>query len=578
MANLKEGLSRAAWALALLVAACSGGGGGPMGGVGGSLDSGGNYAAGPVSLPSPSTLNKNLIVCENVAGPRVECRGSDGAAPANAHIKLTVYSRFSAIQKTWTDYLIPSAHALVGNTDFCDANAAGAFGAAGDCSVVASSGEKVGICVAADNNVCSGSELVITVPVEGGTASGASGTIKSLSVDPDGNIIFGQRSAPARRSFSWLSLLIGTAHAQPVGAPLLTPPPPAGSSCPSAPDFVGTPAAAYKAPADATITLKNRVAGSETVTELFRLPGRQEDLNAVYVGNIGNLRVYGVALKNTLFLVTQEGLNAFAQIVFPAEVKGFDGTSSELFVRLDVPKGKPSRFKVAPDTFVTDCDAEAVSRAMSTPNSFATGLGFYTPPGEGYRVPQSINVTAVTGLYASDQIYQVYLRHDGFGVAPDDVYNAWDGVVYQQAALLKDVQVISVNDYRAVLAVLDPVANRLVFITRIFPGGESQVSFFSLAGLTESPVAIAQYGYGESKLLVLDSGEQGSKALSLSLTIGEDGVVTVPLVRVTVKNLGPVVVRDLQQGSRREGDWITYDMVGNNVIKFNPSEFTARSL
>src|SRR5918996_3595362 len=85
--------------LAALVA-CSGGGG-PMGGsgpVGGALDSsGGNYAAGPVSLPSPSTLNKNLIVCENVAGPRVECRGSDGAASPNARIKLTVYSRFSAL-------------------------------------------------------------------------------------------------------------------------------------------------------------------------------------------------------------------------------------------------------------------------------------------------------------------------------------------------------------------------------------------------------------------------------------------------------------------------------------------------
>ncbi|HKX13050.1 MAG TPA: hypothetical protein VJP40_07850, partial [bacterium] len=124
-----------------LLWACSGGAGGPMGGsgpVGGALDSGGgNYAAGPVSLPSPSTLNKNLIVCDNVPGPRVECRGSDGAAPANARIKLTVYSRFSAIQKSWTDYFIPSAQALVGNTDFCEANATGAFGASGDCSVVA---------------------------------------------------------------------------------------------------------------------------------------------------------------------------------------------------------------------------------------------------------------------------------------------------------------------------------------------------------------------------------------------------------------------------------------------------------
>ncbi|HKX13049.1 MAG TPA: hypothetical protein VJP40_07845 [bacterium] len=564
------------------LAACSGGAGGPMGGsgpVGGSLDSGGNYAAGPVSLPSPSTLNKNLIVCENVAGPRVECRGSDGAASPNAHIKLTVYSRFSAIQKSWTDYLIPSAQALVGNTDFCDANATGAFGASGDCSVVAASGEKIGICEAKADNTCGGPELVITVPVEGGTSSGSSGIIKSLSVDPDGNIIFGRRSKPAGRSFSLLSLFWGTAQAQPVEAPLLTPPAATGSSCPSASDFIGNPASAYQAPADQTVTLKSRVAGSEVVTELFRLAGRQEDLKAVHVGNIGNLRIYAVALQNTVYLVARDGLNLFARIVFPAPVRSFDITT-EFSVLLDVPKGKPSRFKIAPDTFVTECDPEGISRALSNPNSFATGMGHYTPPGEGYRVPQSIWVNAVAGLYASDQVHQVYMHHNGFGVAPDDIYNAWEGVIYQQAAPVKDVQVLSVNDYRAVVAVLDYEANRLVFITHIFPGGENQVTNFSLAGLVEVPVAMAllsEYG-SMPKLLVLDSGENKSKGLSFPLTISEDGVVTVNTASAKVKDLGAIVVKDLERGEHRTGDWITYDLITSNVVKFNPSEFVALAL
>lgn len=551
-------------------------GGGP---VGGSLDSGGNYAAGPVSLPSPSTLNKNLIVCENVAGPRVECRGSDGAAPADAHLKLTVYSRFSAIQKSWTDYLIPSAQALVGNTDFCDANATGAFGQSGDCSVVAASGEKIGICVTADNTNCAGPELVITAPVEGGTASGSSGIIKSLSVDPDGNIIFGSRPVPAKKSFSWLSLFMGTAQAQPVEVPLLTPPAATGSSCPIASDFVGNPAAAYQAPADQTITLKTRAAGSTTVVELFRLAGSQTDLKAVYVGTIGNLRVYAVALQNTVYLIARDGLNIFARIVFPAPVKDFD-VSTEFAVSLDVPKGKPSRFKIAADTFIAECDAEAVSTALSNPNSFAVGMGHYTPPGEGYRVPQSIWVYAVAGLYASDQVYKVHIQHNGFGVAPDDVYSAWEGAIYQQAGPIKDVQVLSVNDYRAVVGVLDPEANRLIFITHIFPGGDNQVTTFSLAGLAEVSVAMALVNEfaSEPKLLLLDSGERGSKALLLPLTIGEDGVVTVNTASAKVKDLGAIVVKDLERGERRTGDWITYDLITSNVVKFNPSEFVALTL
>src|SRR5262249_28769443 len=128
------------FALALFWA-CSGGGpgGGPTGAA---LDSG-NYAAGPVSVPETTMLNKGLIVCESVLGPTVECRGSAGAAPPNARLKLTVYARLAQAEHGWTDYLLPSAAAFPGSTDFCNAKADGSFGQAHDCSVIASAGERI---------------------------------------------------------------------------------------------------------------------------------------------------------------------------------------------------------------------------------------------------------------------------------------------------------------------------------------------------------------------------------------------------------------------------------------------------
>jgi hypothetical protein len=558
--------------LLAVLTACSGGGG-PMGGtgpVGGSLDAGGNYAAGPVSLPSPATLNKNLIVCENVAGPRVECRGSDGAAPAKAHIKLTVYSRFSANHKSLMDYLIPSAHALVGNTDFCEANAAGAFGATGDCSVVAAAGEKVGICVANSSNVCAGPELLITVPVEGATASGSSGTIKSMSVDQNGDIIVGKApmAKPWWKSLSFSGLFFGTAQAELRSAPLLTPSAPVNAAC-----SIGILQAptAYQAPADSTVTIRKRNP-DESFTDLFSLPGSQDDLGPIYAGPIGNPSFIAVALKNTLYIVSRESSQPVATRVFPAPIKqlGKVAAASALSVYLSVPKGAVGLYNVAPDTFDTQCVTSAEVYSFTNPDSFTEILGHYTPPGDGYRVPLPFRIHGGVGYVLNSEDYQVIFRQEAQGDIP-----AWDGTVHSQATMLKDLQFLYVSPTKVVAVVLDPEANRILLIARQIVSGETTVTPVSLAGYAETPVAmrlIERY-FGTPRLLLLDSGERGARAVTVPVTGLDNGEVALHPIRSQSKSLGAIVANALEYGGDRSSDWVTYDLVSGDVTRFDPNTF-----
>lgn len=558
--------------LAALVA-CSGGGG-PMGGsgpVGGSLDAGGNYAAGPVSLPSPATLNKNLIVCENVSGPRVECRGSDGAAPANAHIKLTVYSRFSAVDKGLLDYIIPSAQALVGNTDFCEANGAGAFGQTGDCSVVAAAGEKVGICVANSSNVCASAELVITVPVEGATASGASGTIKSLSVDPNGDIIVGK--APTAQSwwknFRVSRLFLGTAYAQ--GAPLLTPPAPAPATCSTGTQLTGV---AYEAPGDSTVTIRKRNADG-AMTDLFSFPGSQEDLGPIFAGTIGNPIMVAVAMKNTLYLFSRENPQAVATRVYPAPIKSLGKVgegAGELSVYLNAPKGTMPLYRVQADSFDSSCVNAPEVFNFTNPESFNVITGQYTPPGTGLRIPQPFDINGGVGYALNTREYQVILRQEAQGDIP-----AWDGTVYRQPTLIKDLNFLYVSPTRVVAAVLDPEANRVLLIQRQIVSGETRVTPVSLAGYAESPVAmrfIERY-YGVPRLLILDSGERGAKALTIPVLGLDDGELRLLVTRSQSKSLGPIVANSLDYGGTQTNDWVTYDLTSGSVLRFDPNSFGA---
>jgi len=546
--------------------ACSGGPAGSGAISGGALDAGGNYAAGPMSLPAPSIINKNMIYCDNVAGPTVECRGTAGAVPANSRIKLTVYDRFSD-RRSWTDWLLPSANAFPGNFDFCNANAAGAFGqTGGDCSVVAMTGEKIGICIAS-GDTCASPELVLTVPVEGGTSSGASGVIKAMSASPDGSVIIIRRSeGPARTqlAFRWTDLFFGTAQAQEAASvPTLTPPAAQIAAC-SNPNVSGHFGAAYVAPKDQVVTVKSQKDG--TTKELFKLPGSQDDVSAVNADRIGNIAYVSVGLKNTLFIVDATAYHPMAQIVFPAPIKSMRGGSSFLEVLLQVPKGDPAVYHVAADSFDTACVDTAESRALTGPNSFVQNVVNFQPPGAGYLVPIPFNVYGSVGKNESTGDFQVYYRQDEV----PSFLPAYENFPYHQATLMKDFQFLSVTQDRMVGVVLDPGANRLIFVVRDLASGDNRVLPVSLEGVTTSPVTmrmLTRYS-GDPLLVLMDSGERGAKAVMIPVNLGGTDP-QLSLREIKSMDLGPIVADSLELTQPRTYQWATFDRVAGQVVTFS---------
>ncbi|MCC6272515.1 MAG: hypothetical protein IT572_03525 [Deltaproteobacteria bacterium] len=548
--------------------ACSGGAGpGAEGMAGGPMDGSGNYAAGPMSLPAPSIINKGLVSCENVPGPTVQCRGTAGAVPANARVKLTVYGRHIAAAPHWSDWLVSSAQAVPGNTSICNANGAGAFGLAGECSVIAATGEKIGICVAS-GDACVSAELLLTVPVEGGIVSGATATIKSMATTPDGYIIFGRRAEPRKESafaFRWTDLFFGTARAQEAeGAPKLTLPAAVAASCPGNPNAQVDLAETYKAPEGQWLTIKAQKVGA--VQELFQLPGTQDDLQAINADKIGNFGYISVAMKNTLTIVHRDSRRPMAQVVFPAPIKSMRGGGAEMEVFLEVPKGEPSMYEVKADSFETQCVETVESITLTRPISFSRSTGQYLPPGGGFRVPQPFAVSGVVGENEPTADFQLVYSQEGRGNIP-----AYEGVIHRQATPLKDFYILAVTQERAQMAALDPAANRILFFSRDLVSGENHMTSMSLEGITSNPVALKlvnepRYPYF---FVVLDSGEQGAKAVRIPLNRRVEGGELQPyLAGVRSVDLGPIVADTLELNQIGVWEWATFDRVGGQVKTF----------
>jgi len=559
---------RLGFGLLLWVMACSGGAGpGGEGVNGGALDSG-NWAAGPVSLPAPTMINKAMVYCDNVPGPTVQCRGDDGAAPHNARIRLTVYPRFASAEPGWSDWLIPTARALSGNVDFCDANAAGGFGQTGDCAVIASAGEKIGICVASGNN-CIGSEILMTAPVDGGTSNGSAAPIKALSTTPDGFIIFGNKAPkePTRKlAFDWSSLLLGNAWAQEAEPiPDLTPAAPTAALCAGHPQSQADVSAAYKVPAGEWTTIKQQK-GSAGSQALFRFPGRQDDLNAVNADNIGNINYISLAFKNTLYIVVRETRRPIATIVFPAPIKSMNGDGAMLSVFLEVPKGDPSQFQVAADSFDTNCSLSTESIGLTRPNSMDHNIGQYVPPGEGFHVPIPFEVSGSVGEQAGTAEYLVLYRQEGAGTI-----SPYEGMVFRQRDLLKDFIIVSVTPERALMVVLDPTGKRVVFISRNPETGDTQNYPVSLESIATFPVTmkLIKPFRGSPQLMLLDSGETGAKAWWIPMQVDEGVPPTLNLRAAQSVDLGPIVADTLERIEPATlNQWTTFDRVAGQVKTF----------
>ncbi|HKX13048.1 MAG TPA: hypothetical protein VJP40_07840 [bacterium] len=197
MANLQVGLRRAAWALVLLVAACAGGpgaaldGGGPGGPVGG-----GNYAAGPVSLPSSANAPLNPvewaeISCVNLPGPEFNCSGRPRSVPANTKIEFRIFAAAAATPRD-------SYSAVADGEGSWTVSRAGV------------PGESVEICPII-NGACYANRYVV-IPPENVGVEAIQGTGKSLVIDSQGRSWHSRLlPKPAR---SWMSWIIGEAHAE----------------------------------------------------------------------------------------------------------------------------------------------------------------------------------------------------------------------------------------------------------------------------------------------------------------------------------------------------------------------------
>ncbi|HKY64199.1 MAG TPA: hypothetical protein VJR29_12360 [bacterium] len=161
---------------------------------------GGNYAAGPVSLSTPVTVNKDLIVCENIAGPDVRCRGR---VSPHAKVQLSVHA--PGFSKNFFEGLFLGVAHAAPLSAIVSADANGFFQAA----VGAGPGQAIEIRSAA-------SRLVLTVPQEGESVSGVMGLMKNMTVDSKGSVWFSGVLPPAKPAsrFSLAKLFISEAHAE----------------------------------------------------------------------------------------------------------------------------------------------------------------------------------------------------------------------------------------------------------------------------------------------------------------------------------------------------------------------------
>ncbi len=553
---------------------------------------GGQWAAGPMSIPAPVTINKGMIYCDNIPGPTVECRGSPGAAFPNARIKLTVYSRFSDA-RDWSDFVVKTAHAFPGSTDFCNADGTGAFGLApGDCSVTATAGEKVGVCVAGAGSSCAGPEHIVVVPVEGGTVSGASAVTKGMSVTPSGEVLSVRRwpKPSESRIKGILSILwISSAHAEEPAVPVLTVPSPTAALCEDRPP-VELPSTDQGA--DSTfISVKKKILDNP-FTEFFKFPGDPEKVVTIFSHQLTNRDYFSIAAGNRLYLIHADSLTMLKQFFFPFPIKGLSKTVD--FASLDVTlknvtDGGPSLYRVVEFMDNESVNHRAECAQTTEANSFTTPLGFdsatgkYFPPIAGAIVPISFKINAGVGEFEGR--HRIYYRQDAFGSNP-----AWEGSIYEQNSILKDIKFLAVRpaeadrqtSTRVIFAVLDPDQNRILFFNRKLNGGDQTVTPFSLEGYTTAPVlmgyhSVLAYSDENPRLVILDSGDQGATAVVFPFTISNSGEVNLLTRHAQRTSLGPVVVNSLERVDIRGGltpQWITYDQLTGNVVRFtvNPEE------
>jgi hypothetical protein len=585
-----------------LACAGSGPGAGPIDGsasVGGSVG-GGNYAAGPVSLPTPVTINKNLIVCENVAGPTVECRGSAGAVPPYSRVTVSVHpAGFASWREKLQSVFIGTAHAA-GFSIIVNADGTGAFTA----TVEASKGEVIQIQVGA-------SRLLLTVPDELGSVSGSTGTMKNMTVDSDGNIWFSGRPAPAKKvGFRWTSLFFSEAQAatvEPGGMAtdsqrvLFNEPPslanepelsvgqgrigeavvmpernPEGASCGVAADT------ATELSADAAVAtrceVKRLAAGSDAPEVVASFPGCvQGDIRFIRpVRKYDNAAVphnyIMVGIRRSIYVVNVDQVpgQIVKRTVFPSEVLSADDLGDNVYVTLNgdsLPDSAPKIYlvsKVSWGNFASSCvnqsgledELRYYSGLQSVVSGDTWGIQFALAGryAEGYRV--------LTGSSSLEFIYST---------APKEIFRSPFPL---EVAILERNWEMTRNVF-AVLA----AAEKKLYLVEDYRGVEDglyvdriAVYTFDLSAYT-APYSL-KVDRDNDQLAFLDRSANGTRLVVLPFQA--DSGAEVDLAAAIVQDLGNVTPSGLVrvQRSGMEGEW-TVNSGGTTVQRFNNASLSA---
>lgn len=577
--------------LCLTLVACAGSGPGdlstPIDGSA-SVGGGGNYAAGPVSLPAPATLNKNLIVCENVAGPTVVCRGSAGAAPAFAKVNVSVHPAGFA---SWRDKLeslfIGTANAA-GFSVVVTADGSGAFSA----TVEAVKDEVIQIQVGS-------TRLLLTVPEELGSVSGASGTMKNMTVDSDGNIWFSrQEAAPKRIAFRWTSLFFSEAQAaQEVPSRRVIPADAAVDSLPLpdsasaarvissrgevAPEVLpaeqnpegaacsGPAETASELSADAQVTtrceVKRLTPGSDTPEVVVTFPGCvQDDVRFIRPtkknDNASVMHSYIlVGIRRSIYVVEVGTAPAkiVKRLVFPAEVLSADDLGDDIYVTLNgqsLPESAPKVYmieKVSWGDFDAACidnmglqedlavyqGIQSVVSVDTWGNQFVLAARF----AEGYRL--------IAGMASLEFVYTQ---------APKEIFRS--------ASPMEVVQIArNWQANRNVYAVLVRAEKKLYLLQTDTATNQVEEYSFDLSAFND-PYGL-RVDRDNQQVAFIDRGTDSSRLVLLPYTA--DKTIGVDLNGAVLRDLGNVTPSGLVRVLRgAESEW-TVNCGGNNVQRFD---------
>lgn len=585
-----------------MACAGSGPGAGPLDGsasVGGPVG-GGNYAAGPVSLPSPVTINKNLIVCENIAGPNVECRGSAGAVPPYSRVTVSVHpAGFASWGSKLQSLFLGTAHAA-GFSIIVNADGTGAFSA----TVEASKDEVIQIQVG-------GARLLLKVPEELGSVSGSTGTMKNMTVDSDGNIWFSSRPAPAKKiGFRWTALFFSEAQAAPAPeAPAFESPAATFASQPNLAQepqfsvreevamaavllpernpegaFCGAPAdTGAELSADRSVAtrceVKRLAAGSDAPETVVSFPGcGQDDIRFIrpvkkHDASAVPHNYILVGIRRSIYVVNVDAVpgQIVKRIVFPSEPLSADDLGDDIYVTLNgnaLPESDSKIYlisKVSWGNFGSSCVSSmgleedmVVYQGLQGVVSVDTWGSQFAMAGryaEGYRI--------LTGSSSLEFI---------FSNRPKEIFRS---PVPLEVAIVERNWDLT----RSVFAVL-AAAEKKIYLVDDFMGRENGryvertlVYAFDLSAYT-SPYSL-KVDRDNDQIAFIDRGAEGTRLVLLPYRA--DLGAEIDLAGAIVRDLGNVTPSGLVrvQRSGMEGEW-TVNLGGTEVRRFTSASLAGR--